>query len=143
MNIVVLDGFTCNPGDLSWEPLTRLGECKLYDRTQPDQTVQRSINADIILTNKTVLKADIITQLPQLKYVGVLATGYNIVDLELTRKRGIPVTNVPDYSTVAVVQMVFAHLLNLTNRVAEHANSVSKGDWSNAVEFFLWYFTLL
>ncbi|HDP89644.1 MAG TPA: D-2-hydroxyacid dehydrogenase, partial [Thioalkalivibrio sp.] len=114
MRIVVLDGFTLNPGDLSWDGLRALGEVRLFDRSAPDQVVARAEGAEIVLTNKTALDGDTIAQLPDLRYIGVLATGYDQVDLDAARERGIVVTNVPTYGTRSVAQMVFAHLLNLT-----------------------------
>ncbi|MCH7558291.1 MAG: D-2-hydroxyacid dehydrogenase [Planctomycetes bacterium] len=138
MRIVVLDGFTLNPGDLTWKSLEELGECTIYDRTAPEDTVQRADGAEIVLTNKTVLSSDIIERLAELRYIGVLATGYNVVDAEAARKRGIPVTNVPTYGTDSVAQMVFAHLLNLTQNVAHHAQTVSNGRWCSAPDFCYW-----
>jgi len=138
LRIVVLDGFTLNPGDLSWKSLEELGECAIYDRTAPEDTVQRADGAEIVLTNKTVLSSDIIERLAKLQYIGVLATGYNVVDAEAARKRGIPVTNVPTYGTDSVAQMAFAHLLNLTQNVAHHAQTVSNGRWCSAPDFCYW-----
>ena len=138
MRIVVLDGFTLNPGDLSWKSLEELGECAIYDRTAAEDTVQRADGAEILLTNKTMLSSDIIKRLAKLQYIGVLATGYNIVDAEAARKRGIPVTNVPTYGTDSVAQMVFAHLLNLTQNVAGHAKTVSNGRWCSTPDFCYW-----
>ena len=142
MKIVVLDGYTLNPGDLSWDDLRALGECDIYDRTALEETVARSQGTDILLTNKTVLDADIIAQLPDLKYVGVLATGYNVVDVKATTARGIPVTNVPEYSTQSVVQMVFAHILNHYNHVAEHSTGVHGGKWCRSEDFAYWDYPL-
>jgi len=133
-----LDAFTLNPGDLTWKSLEELGECAIYDRTAPEDTVQRADGAEIVLTNKTLLSSDIIERLAKLQYIGVLATGYNIVDAEAARKRGIPVTNVPTYGTDSVAQMVFAHLLNLTQNVAGHAQTVSNGRWCSAPDFCYW-----
>jgi len=133
-----LDSFTLNPGDLSWKSLEELGECAIYDRTAPEDTVQRADGAEIVLTNKTVLSSDIIERLARLQYIGVLATGHNIVDAEAARKRGIPVTNVPTYGTDSVAQMVFAHLLNLAQNVAGHAQTVSNGRWCSAPDFCYW-----
>ena len=138
MRIVVLDSFTLNPGDLSWKSLEELGECAIYDRTAPEDTVQRADDAEIVLTNKTVLSSNIIERLAKLQYIGVLATGHNIVDAEAARKRGIPVTNVPTYGTDSVAQMVFAHLLNLAQNVAGHAQTVSNGRWCSAPDFCYW-----
>ena len=117
VTIVVLDGYTLNPGDLSWEELENLGTVKLYDRTEPAEVVRRAAGAAIVLTNKTVLDRDSLLRLPGLKYIGVLATGYNVVDVEAARELGVTVTNIPAYSTDSVAQMVFAHLLNITQRV--------------------------
>jgi glycerate dehydrogenase len=122
--IVVLDGFTLNPGDLKWSPLHELGPCEIFDRTPPDQIIPRAGPAEIALTNKTVLSRETLAQLPRLKYIGVLATGTNVVDLAAARARGIPVTNVPAYGTRAVAQATFALLLELTNHVGPHAAAV-------------------
>jgi glycerate dehydrogenase len=138
MNIVVLDGRTANPGDLSWEPLKTFGDCIIYDRTQPDDIVSRAKEADIALTNKTILSRNIIEQLPKLKYIGVLATGYNVVNLEAAAERNILVTNVPAYCTEAVAQLCFAHILNLTKRPADHAAGVRNGKWSASIDFCYW-----
>ncbi len=138
MRIVVLDGYTLNPGDLSWAKLESLGDCVVHDRTAPEETVSRSQGADIILTNKTVLDRRVLADLPDLKYIGVLATGYNVVDIDATAKRGIPVTNVPEYGTASVAQMVFAHVLNFCNRVGEHSTSVRAGNWSRSRDFCFW-----
>ncbi len=143
MQIVVLDGYTLNPGDLSWAPLEALGPCTVYDRTPPAETAARAAQAEIVLTNKTVLSRELIVRLPRLRYVGVLATGYNIVDVAAARERGIPVTNVPDYATLSVVQMVFAHLLNLTLHVADHGHGVAAGRWSACPDFAYWDFPLI
>ena len=143
MNIVVLDGYTLNPGDLTWKDLESLGQCTVYDRTGPKEVVQRAKDAEIVLTNKTILSSDIIKQLPKLKYIGVLATGYNIVDTETARTRSIPVTNVPAYSTQSVAQMVFAHLLNLTQHVAHHAETVRCGRWTSNPDFCYWDMPLI
>ena len=132
MNIVVLDGYTLNPGDLTWKDLESLGKCAVYDRTPPKEVVPRAKDAEIVLTNKTVLSSDAIKQLPKLKYIGVLATGYNIVDIEAARNLCIPVTNVPAYGTRSVAQMVFAHLLNLAQHVGHHAETVRSGRWTCA-----------
>lgn len=138
MRIVVLDGFTLNPGDLSWKGLEELGECVIYDRSAPDEVIDRADGAEIVITNKIVLSADTISSLEKLQYIGVTATGYNIVDVEAARKRGIPVTNVPTYGTDSVAQMVFAHLLNLTQNVAHHARTVSDGRWCSSEDFCYW-----
>lgn len=135
MNIVVLDGCTLNPGDLSWEPLEALGNCVIYERTRSEETVARARAAEIILTNKVILDRTVLQQLPALQYVGVTATGYNIVDVAAARERQIVVTNVPAYSTPSVVQMTFALLLELTHHVGDHARSVRAGRWSACPDF--------
>ena len=136
--IVVLDGHTLNPGDLSWAPLEELGRCAIYDRSNPQDVMARSENAEIILVNKIELSSDMIERLSSLKYIGVTATGYNIVDIEAARRRGIPVTNVPTYGTESVAQMVFAHLLNLTQNIAHHAQTVRNGRWCSSEDFCYW-----
>lgn len=138
MKIVILDGYSANPGDLSWEDLERLGTLTVYDRTKPDETVARAADADIVLTNKVVLGQKEIALLPQLKYIGVLATGYNVVDTKAARERGIVVTNVPAYSTESVAQMVFAHLLTVTNRTEHYAQLNRNGRWSESTDFCYW-----
>lgn len=138
MNIVVLDGLAANPGDLSWKPLEELGQCTIYDRTAPDQVLARAEGAEAILTNKTVITAQHMQALPCLKYIGVLATGYNVVDIEAARNRGIIVTNIPAYSTASVAQMVFAHLLNITQHVAHYADNNRHGRWSASKDFCYW-----
>lgn len=138
MHIVVLDGYTLNPGDLSWQGLEKLATCKVYDRTPADQIAERAADADIVLTNKTPLNADTISRLPKLKLISVLATGYNVVDVEAARERGIPVSNVPDYSTRSVAQMAFALLLELTQNVAHHARTVREGRWTASKDFCYW-----
>lgn len=143
MKIVVLDGYGLNPGDLSWDGLKQLGEVKVYDRTEPNSILERTSDADIVLTNKVVLGADVLQRLPKLRYVGVLATGYNVVDLETARKRGVVVTNVPAYSTGSVVQMTFAHILNIVNRVDYYARENRSGRWSRSKDFCYWDAPLL
>lgn len=134
-NIVVLDGYTLNPGDLSWSGLQELGECTIYDRTAPEQVVERCKDADIVLTNKVVLRDAELQQLPRLRYIGVLATGYNVVDIAAAREQGVIVTNIPAYSTASVAQMVFAHLLNIVNAVQLHTDSVRRGEWCSSADF--------
>lgn len=138
MKIVVLDGYAANPGDLCWDELKALGECVIYDRTAPEEVLERAAGATIVLTNKTVLTAAQIDALPELKYIGVLATGYNIVDIEAARARGIVVTNIPSYSTPSVAQMVFAHILNIAVQVQHHSEEVHKGRWTNSKDFCFW-----
>src|SRR4029450_8216648 len=127
MKIVVLDGFTLNPGDLSWDELRALGTCEIIDRTPANEVVARSADAEILLTNKAVLTRDQIKALPKLKYIGVLATGYNIVDVKAAREQHILVTNVPTYGTRSVAQMTFALLLELTQHAGHHAQTVKEG----------------
>ncbi len=138
MKIVVLDGYAANPGDLSWEEMNKLGELTVYERTSPSQLMDRAKNADILLTNKVVINGDALKSLPKLKYVGVLATGYNVVDVEKARELGITVTNIPAYSTDSVAQMVFAHILNITQRVGHYAEENRKGRWSANADFCYW-----
>ncbi|MBO9605243.1 MAG: D-2-hydroxyacid dehydrogenase [Paenibacillaceae bacterium] len=135
MNIVVLDGYTLNPGDLSWERLGSLGSLQVYDRTAPEQIVERAAHAEMVLTNKTPLSAETIAKLPQLRYIGVLATGYNVVDVSAAAARGIPVTNVPDYGTGSVAQFAFALLLELCHRVQRHDDAVRNGEWAASPDF--------
>lgn len=141
MKIVILDGFTANPGDLSWKGLEELGTLTVYDRTRPEETVARAAEADIVLTNKVIINREVMAQLPQLKYIGVLATGYNVVDIEAAHERGIIVTNVPAYSTESVAQMVFAHLLTVTNRTEHYALQNRQGRWSKNPDFCYWDFS--
>ncbi len=143
MKIVVLDGFTLNPGDLDWAGLRALGDCEIHDRTAPDEIIARAQEAEIILTNKTVLNRATLAALPQLKYLGVLATGCNVVDAAAARERGVPVTNVPDYSTRSVAQLTFALLLELAHHAGHHAQTVRAGRWSRSADFCYWDFPLL
>ena len=143
MRIVVLDGYTLNPGDLGWDDLSALGFSEVYDRTKPEDILARAGDAEIVLTNKTVLHRAVLEQLPKLKYVGVLATGYNVVDVDAARERKIAVTNVPTYGARSVAQMVFAHLLNLTQRVDHHAHAVREGRWSASIDFCFWDYPLV
>ena len=143
MRIVILDGYSANPGDLSWKELEQMGEVTVYDRTSPSETVQRAADADIVLTNKVVLDREKIAQLPRLKYIGVLATGYNVVDIEAAHEHGIIVTNVPAYSTESVAQMVFAHLLTVTNRTEHYAIQNRSGRWTANPDFCYWDFPLM
>ncbi len=130
MKIVVLDAHALNPGDLSWEPLHALGEVEIFDRTPPELAIERARGAAIALTNKTAFPAEVIDQLPDLRYIGVLATGYNVIDLDAARRRGIVVANVPTYGTASVAQFVFALLLDLCHRTAQHAAAVRDGAWT-------------
>lgn len=133
--IVILDGYTANPGDLSWKGLEALGQVTAYERTKPEETVARAAEADVVLTNKVVIGKAEMEQLPHLRYIGVLATGYNVVDIKEAHERGIIVTNVPAYSTESVAQMVFAHLLTVTNRIEHYAIQNRAGRWSNNPDF--------
>ena len=137
-NIVVLDGYTLNPGDLSWDELHSLGICTVYDRTKPQDVLSRAREAVIVLTNKTVLDRKVFENLPDLRYIGVMATGYNVVNLDAADERRIPVTNVPEYATNSVVQMVFALLLEMTQHVAYHAGTVRNGRWTSSPDFCYW-----
>ena len=135
MKIVVLDGYTLNPGDMSWDELKGLGGCVVHDRTAPGQLMERAKGAQVLLTNKVVLDRETMGQLPELAYIGVLATGYNVVDVEAARDRGIVVTNVPAYSTDSVAQIVFALLLELVSGVGRHDEAVHTGKWSRSPDF--------
>ena len=138
MKIVVLDGYGLNPGDLSWDAVSQLGELTVYDRTSSEEVIERSAGAEAILTNKTVITAEIMEALPDLKYIGVLATGYNVVNVGAAREKGIVVTNIPAYSTPSVAQMVFAHILNIAQQVQHHSEEVRKGRWTNNADFCFW-----
>lgn len=138
MKIVVLDGQGVNPGDISWNRIEELGELTVYPRTAPEEVLQHVGDAEIALTNKTVFDANIIAQLKNTKYIGVLATGYNVVDTKVARERGIVVTNIPAYSTDSVAQMVFAHLLNVSNHVEHYAEETRNGVWSRCPDFCYW-----
>ena len=147
--IVILDGYTTHPAEkqkadmgasdeLTWEPLEEMGALTVYDRTRPEETAERVKDADIVLTNKVLLRRQELEQLPRLQYIGVLATGYNVVDTAAARERGIVVTNVPAYSTMSVAQMVFAHLLTVTNRTEHYAQQIRKGRWTENLDFCYW-----
>ena len=138
MKIVVLDGYGLNPGDLSWNGMNAFGELTVYDRTSPSEMLERSQGAEVLITNKTLITAENMAELPELKYIGVLATGYNVVDIDAAKARGIVVTNIPAYSTASVAQMVFAHVLNITQRVGYYADENVKGRWTDSVDFCYW-----
>ncbi|WP_018464747.1 D-2-hydroxyacid dehydrogenase [Segatella paludivivens] len=138
MKIVELDGYGVNPGDLSWDAISKLGEFKLYDRTSQEDVVSRAKEAEVILINKVNITDEIMGQLPKLKYIGVLATGYNVVDIEAASRRGVLVSNIPAYSTDSVAQMTFAHILNMVNRVEHYADLNRMGRWSNNPDFCYW-----
>lgn len=143
MKIVVLDGHTANPGDLNWDEFKNFGDLEVFPRTSQEQTISRLQGASIAITNKVVINRNIISALPDLRYIGVCATGYNIVDIEAARERGMIVTNVPEYSTYEVAQAVFALLLELTNRAGHHAETVRAGRWSKSQDFCYWDFPLV
>ena len=138
MKIVVMDGNGVNPGDISWEKIEQFGQLTVYPRTTPEEVLDHVGDAEIVLTNKTVFDAEIISRLTNTKYIGVLATGYNVVDLKAAREHGIVVTNIPAYSTDSVAQMTFAHILNVTNRVDHYARASREGEWSRCPDFCYW-----
>ena len=138
MNIVILDGYTTNPGDLSWDFLRQFGEVTVYDRTKPAEIVERCKDAQIVVTNKTPLTKTEIDQMPKLQFVALLSTGYNVVDGAYLREKGIPLSNIPSYSTNAVAQLVFAFLTAFCNRVAQHSDAVRAGEWSACADFCFW-----
>lgn len=138
MKITVLDGYGLNPGDLSWEDMNSLGKLTVYDRTAPEDTFERAKDSEILITNKTLIDGELIARLPLLRYIGVLATGYNVVDVEAARHRGVTVTNIPAYSTMSVAQQVFALILAITNRVEHYAEKNRAGRWSSNVDFCYW-----
>ena len=138
MKIIVLDGYGLNPGDLNWEGFETLGELTVYDRTLPSELMQRAAGAEVLITNKTLITAENMADLPELKYIGVLATGYNVVDTDAAKARGIVVTNIPAYSTASVAQMVFAHILNITQRVGYYADENKQGRWTKNADFCYW-----
>ena len=143
MKLVVLDGYTLNPGDLNWEGIKKFGDLEVHDRTPESQIVERCQGAEIIFTNKTPLRESVLSQLPDLKYIGVLATGYNVVDVDYAKTRGIAVANVPGYGTASVVQMTFALLLELCQHVQSHSDSVRQGDWAASPDFCYWNYPLI
>lgn len=148
MKIVVLDGYTLNPGDLSWAGLEELGDLTVYDRTVFDRSndnliIERIGDAQIVFTNKTPLPREVLSKVPNVKYIGVLATGYNIVDIEAAKELGITVTNIPTYGTDSVAQMVFAHLLEICHHVAAHSDAVKNGEWTNNVDWCFWKYPLI
>lgn len=138
MNIVILDGYCLNPGDLSWQGFEELGLCKIYDRTRPEEVLERAKGAEILITNKTVLDADIMDNLPSLRYIGVLATGYNVVDIQAAARHGITVTNIPAYSTDSVAQAVFAHIFNILYDISHYTEQNRRGVWQAKGDFCYW-----
>lgn len=143
MKIVILDGYTENPGDLSWDGIGEMGELTVYDRTAQEQRVERIGDAQIVLTNKTPLTKEVMDQCPELAYIGVLATGVNVVDLQAAKERGIVVTNVPSYSTDCVAQLTMALLLELCHHVGAHSDAVKAGAWSQCPDFCFWNYPLI
>jgi len=138
MKIVILDGYAMNPGDLSWDGLNQLGECQVYDRTQTAEIFNRIVDSNVVITNKAPIDENLIEKLPNLQYIGVTATGYNVVDVRTAKRKGIVVTNIPAYSTDSVAQLVFSHILNIVNRVELHATSVQLGEWTKSPDFAYW-----
>lgn len=138
MKIVNLDGYTTNPGDLSWEGIKQYGEYVVYDRTSPEQVIERAKDAEILIINKTVVDAEMLSQMPKLKYVGLQSTGYNVIDGKAAREREIVISNIPAYSTNAVAQLVFSFILQITNKVSIHSDSVHSGEWVNCPDFCYW-----
>lgn len=143
MKIVVLDGYTLNPGDLTWDGLKKIGEVEVYDRTPSELVAERAKDAEIIFTNKTVLGEAEFSQFPKLRYIGVLATGYNVVDTDAAKRRDIVVSNIPTYGTQSVAQMVFALLLELCHHVQNHSNAVKNGEWTSCEDFCFWKYPLI
>ena len=143
MKIVVLDGYTLNPGDISWDGFKTFGDFTVYDRTLPEQTIERIGDAEIVYTNKVFLTKEVMDACPNMKYIGVLATGYNVVDLAYAKSKGIPVTNIPTYGTTAVAQYVYALLLHVCHHVSEHSVSVFNGEWSTQTDFCYWNYPLI
>src|SRR6267154_1794842 len=138
MKLTILDGYCTNPGDLSWDALRRFGEVEVFDRTRADEVLERAAGAAIVLMNKTPLPGAVLRQLPELRYIGVLATGYNVVDVEAAREQGIVVTHIPTYGTASVAQFVFALLLELCHNVRIHADAVRAGEWSRNADWSFW-----
>lgn len=143
MKIVVLDGYTENPGDLSWEGLENLGKLIVYDRTPEDQIVVRIGDAEVVYTNKTPISRETLDQCPNLRFIGVLATGYNVIDVEAAKEKGIPVSNIPTYGTDAVAQYTIALLLELCHHIGEHSACVKRGDWTNNPDWCFWNYPLI
>lgn len=143
MKIVILDGYTENPGDLSWEGFEKLGELTVYDRTPSDKIVERIEDADVVYTNKTPISKETLNACPSIKFIGVLATGYNVVDVDTAKEKGIPVSNIPTYGTDAVSQFAIASLLELCHHIGEHSDCVKKGDWTNNEDWCFWNYPLV
>ena len=143
MKIIILDGYTENPGDLSWDGFSALGDLTVYDRTPPEDVAERIGDAQIVLTNKTPVTRETLKRCPEVRYIGVLATGYNIVDVGAARERGIVVSNIPTYGTAAVAQFVFALMLELCHHVGEHSRAVKDGEWERCPDFCFWNYPLI
>ncbi len=143
MNIVVLEGYTLNPGDLKWDRLEKLGNLKIYEQTLEEDALERIGDAEVIFVNKTKLSAEVFEKAPNLKYVGVLATGYDSIDIKAAKKENVVVTNIPDYGTSSVAQFVFALLLEMTHHVWEHSEAVKKGEWEESKGFCFWKYPLI
>ena len=145
MKIVVLDGYTLNPGDITWDALKKQGNTTIYDRTEntTEKVVEAIGDAEIILTNKTIISKEVLAKVPALKYIGVLATGYNVIDVETAKAKNIVVTNIPAYSTPSVAQLVFALLLEMCHQVGSHNQAVKNGEWVNSEDFCFWNLPLI
>ena len=143
MKIVVLDGYTLNPGDISWEGLEALGEVTVYDRTKPEEVVERIGDAEVVYTNKTPITRDTLDQCGNIRFIGVLATGYNIIDIEAAKEKGIPVSNIPTYGTAAVSQYAIALLLELCHHIGEHSDAVKNGEWTSNPDWCFWKYPLV
>lgn len=143
MKIVVLDGYTLNPGDISWEGLEALGEVTVYDRTKPEEVVERIGDAEVVYTNKTPITRDTLDQCGNIRFIGVLATGYNIIDIEAAKEKGIPVSNIPTYGTAAVSQFAIALLLELCHHIGEHSDAVKNGEWTSNPDWCFWKYPLV
>ena len=143
MKIVVLDGYTLNPGDISWEGLEALGEVTVYDRTKPEEVVERIGDAEVVYTNKTPITRETLDQCGNIRLIGVLATGYNIIDIEAAKEKGIPVSNIPTYGTAAVSQFAIALLLELCHHIGEHSDAVKNGEWTSNPDWCFWKYPLV
>ncbi len=143
MRIVVLDGYTLNPGDLNWNGFEALGDITVYDRTEPEEIISRIGDAEAVIVNKCPITEETMKACPEMRYIGVLATGYNIVDVKAAARRGIAVTNIPTYGTTAVAQMVFAHLLAICHHVEAHSEAVHAGEWNSNPDWCFWNYPLI
>ena len=143
MKIVILDGYTENPGDLSWDGFEKLGDLTVYDRTPADKIVERIGDADVVYTNKTPITRETLDACPNVKFIGVLATGYNVIDVEAAKEKAIPVSNIPTYGTDAVAQFTIALLLELCHHIGDHSNAVKNGEWTNNPDWCFWNYPLI